>query len=60
MKLMNKLICIWKGHDFPCPTLNAYTLCFCQRCGKEIADRTFDDLEPLPSEEHEMHLTEES
>lgn len=53
------LICKLKGHDYPCLTFNTYTLCFCWRCGKEVADRTFDDLEPFPMEEQDMLLLEE-
>jgi len=59
MKGLTRLICKLRGHDFPCPTFNAYTLCFCQHCGKEIADRTFNDLEPLSPEEQDMLLAEE-
>jgi len=60
MKVLKRLICLCKGHDYPCPTFDTYTLCFCRRCGKEIADRTFGDLEPLPAEAHDMLLSEEA
>lgn len=48
--LFKKLICKFKGHAYKAPYFDNYTLCFCQRCGKEIADRTFDDIETIPDD----------
>lgn len=47
---INKIICKFKGHDYPCLTFDNFSLCHCQRCGKEVADRTFDDILPVPDD----------
>lgn len=49
-QLIKKIICKFKGHDYPCAAVDSYTLCYCTRCKKEIMDRTFDDIEPLPDD----------
>jgi len=47
---IRKLICKINGHEYSAPYFDNYSLCFCQRCGKEIADRTLDDLDSLPDD----------
>lgn len=49
---INKIICKLRGHDYPCLTFDNFSLCYCQRCGREVADRTFDDILPIP-EDHD-------
>jgi hypothetical protein len=41
------IICWFRGHQYEAPVFTANTLCFCQRCGKEIAGGSFEDLEPI-------------
>jgi hypothetical protein len=54
MKLLKKIICFFRGHDFPGHYLfHGNALCFCTRCGVEVAVRTFADLEPMTAEERE-------
>lgn len=48
-----RLVCRVRGHDFPCLVFTANTLCFCRRCGKEVADRSFAHLTPMSEEERE-------
>ncbi len=47
-KWFARLICKLFGHDWPALTFDSYSLCFCRRCGEEVAGRTFADLPPLP------------
>ena len=68
-RLRNRLAIVWtrsrnaagsvvcwfrEGHDYPCLFFSADTLCFCRRCGKEVLDRDFEDLEPIDEETWEM------
>lgn len=32
------------------------SLCFCRRCGLEMAGRTLDDLQPMTDEEREQFM----
>ena len=43
-----KMICKFKGHDYTAPTFNNFTLNFCTRCGKEVDDRTINDIDFPP------------
>ncbi len=47
-----KIICFFRGHDWGYAVcITPVTLEFCHRgCGKEIQDRTFDDIEPMGNE----------
>ncbi|WP_020675305.1 hypothetical protein [Geopsychrobacter electrodiphilus] len=55
-RLIKKLICLFKGHDFgDCVYISPSYLTFCRCCGVEIQGRSFDDLEPLTDEDRE-HL----
>ncbi len=45
---IRKAICKIRGHRYPSPYFDNYTLSFCTCCGEEIANRTFDDIEPMP------------
>ncbi|HKI74981.1 MAG TPA: hypothetical protein VJ998_10070 [Pseudomonadales bacterium] len=42
-----RLICWFRGHRYEAPVLDGNSLCFCRRCSKEIADGSFEDLEPI-------------
>jgi len=55
MNLVKKLICAIKGHSYPCPFFTNDSLCFCERCGKEVADRTFDDILSTSYETSELY-----
>jgi len=46
-KYLNKIVCKFKGHDYPCPFFSLDTLCHCSRCGKEAMNRNINDLEPV-------------
>lgn len=54
MKLWNKLVCATRGHNYPCSIFTTSALCFCQRCGTEIAGRSFNDLEPIADEDRDL------
>ena len=49
-KLINRIICRLKGHNYASAYFDNYTLSFCTRCNKEIADRGFNDIDPLPDD----------
>lgn len=51
------LVCwVRREHDWPGLVLEIqpYSLCYCLRCGREIADRTFADIRPMTDEEWEI------
>lgn len=49
---LKRLICRLRGHRYPgySYAIDNYTLVFCKRCGKEMFDRTWDDILPLPDD----------
>lgn len=50
-KLIKKVYChLSGGHDYPAETFDGDHLCFCTKCDKEVMNRTFDDLDPLPED----------
>lgn len=54
-QLIRKIHCHFKGHDFGNAVyVSPAVLTFCRRCGREIQDRTFDDLEPMTDQDYEM------
>ncbi len=54
-KLIARLICFFRGHDFGNVVyVSPAVLTYCHRgCGKELQDRTFDDLQPMTDEDYE-------
>lgn len=52
-RLAGWTVCRFVGCRYDAPVLRFNTLYFCPRCGKEIAGRTWADLEPLTDEELE-------
>ena len=54
-RLLARLICFFRGHDYGSVVyISPAVLTYCHRhCGKEIQDRTFDDLEPMTDEDYE-------
>jgi|GEM_PF-5708013 len=53
-KLLNWLLCRLLGHNYPSLLFDNFSLCYCTRCGKEVADRTWDDILPVP-DDHDWH-----
>jgi len=55
LRLLKRLICKIKGHSYRGLDHGFMSNClyFCDRCGKELLDRTFEDLEPMTEEERE-------
>lgn len=49
-KLILRLICRVRGHRYPGLLFTNYTLSCCVVCGREVADRTFDDILPVPDD----------
>jgi hypothetical protein len=43
-----RFVCPARGHRYDTPDFNLCTLYFCARCGKEMFDRTFEDLRAMP------------
>lgn len=43
-----RFICPARGHYYDTPDFTVNTLYFCSRCGKEMFDRTLDDLRAMP------------
>ncbi|MDT3735535.1 MAG: hypothetical protein ROZ00_04870 [Denitratisoma sp.] len=55
-RLAGWTVCPVAGCRYNASVLRLNTLYFCRRCGKEIAGRTFADLEPMSAEDiEEMH-----
>ena len=53
-KIIAQLFCYFRGHDYgPVVYVSPAVLTFCRRCGREIQDRTFDDLESMTDEDHD-------
>lgn len=50
-KVIAKAVCSIKGCHYDTPVIDSYSLYFCSRCGREVFDRTFADLAPIPQEE---------
>jgi len=44
------LVCRFKGHKYGASEFNTWSLCYCRRCGEEMAGRTFADLETPPND----------
>ena len=44
----HRFICPVRGHRYDTPDFTLNTLYFCTRCGKEMFDRTIDELRSLP------------
>jgi hypothetical protein len=42
-----RLICFFKGHQYNAPVLHPDLLCYCQRCGKEMLNRSVHDIDPI-------------
>jgi hypothetical protein len=60
-KLLRRLACKLRGHRYDTPEFSLNTLYFCSCCGRELLDRTFDDIEPMSDEDIEqMHRMEGS
>jgi hypothetical protein len=55
-KLFRRFICKIMGHHYPTLTFTSNVLYFCSRCGKEMFDRSFDDLEPMSEDERDAFL----
>jgi len=54
-----RFICPARGHRYDTPDFAVNCLYFCARCGKEMFDRTIDDLRAMPpmsDEQMEAHL----
>lgn len=45
-----KTTCRIRGHQYPGCSFDPYHLYFCQRCGKEQFDRSFEDIDPTPED----------
>ncbi len=43
-----RFICPASGHRYDTPDFTVNTLYFCARCGKEMFDRTIEDLRAMP------------
>ncbi len=56
MRFLKRLICKIRGHKYLTRTFTSNALYFCDRCGKEMFDRTFADLEPMTQEERDYLL----
>jgi len=55
MSIIKKIFCYFRGHDFgDVVVITPCSLTFCHCCGKEIQDRTFDDLEPCTDEDYNL------
>lgn len=51
---MKRLLCRWRGHDYgDAVYFSPAVLVHCRRCGREICDRTIDDLEPMTDEDYD-------
>ncbi len=59
MKFLKKLLCRFKGHDYPGWVFESNHLYFCRRCGREFCNRTFYDL-AMPSDYDDDCPTAES
>ncbi len=61
-QFLKRLICKFKGHRYPASAIMpGCALYFCERCGKEMFDRTFDDLRemgPMTDEEQELFMSD--
>ncbi len=55
-KLFRRFVCKIKGHHYPTLTFTSNALYFCSRCGKEMFDRTFDDLVPMTADERDAFI----
>lgn len=61
-KLWLHLLCIMFGCKFdfgPFGAWHSNRLYFCQRCGREQFDRTFEDIQPMNDEELEFFHREQ-
>ncbi|HJW25155.1 MAG TPA: hypothetical protein VJ576_09675 [Rhodocyclaceae bacterium] len=53
---LGALVCRFRGHNYGAPVFRLNCLYPCTRCGREMFDRTFDDIEPLIDDElEELH-----
>lgn len=46
--LARRFICPSRGHRYDTPDFVVNTLYFCARCGKEMFDRSIEDLRAMP------------
>lgn len=54
-RVLSRPVCLLNGHDYPTLEFRDNALYFCSRCGKEILDRTFDDLRAMrPMDDDEL------
>lgn len=53
-QFINDLMCDKYGHQYDTPVFHSKCLYFCKRCGKEMFDRSFQDIEPLTDDEREQ------
>jgi len=49
-KLIQRLICRLRGHNYPGTCFSNFQLSVCRRCGKEVTGRTFDDILSAPDD----------
>ncbi len=47
------LVCHFKGCSYQAPFFYSNCLYFCDRCGKEMLNRGWDDIEPMTDEDRE-------
>jgi len=53
---LGSVVCWFRGHQYNTPVFESNVLYPCARCGREMFDRTFDDIEPLSDEQlEELH-----
>lgn len=53
--LIAKIKCFFLGHDYgPAVAISPAFLTCCTRCGRDIQDRSIDDLEPITEADHDL------
>lgn len=52
-QILRQLVCKVRGHRYDTPVFMSNCLYFCSCCGREMFDRTFEDIEPLTDEQME-------
>jgi len=50
---VQSFFCRFRGHKYSASAFTANALYFCERCHQEIGGYTFDDLEPMTTDELE-------
>ncbi|MGH1447908.1 MAG: hypothetical protein ACRBBM_00585 [Pseudomonadaceae bacterium] len=51
IKAFRKLACAVRGHRYPTNLFDNFSLCFCKRCGQEVAGRTWEDILDAPDDD---------